>query len=123
MEVFIIMSDQFVKCTLGYFAQDGRRRCNHTSDTPRYWNSEVFLECHDKRWCKPEHNDQEIFVQLRLEMFSAGLSFAAILEKEANIRKAFGNFDPNIIVNFDAEKIGELMVDSEIIRNLKKYKQ
>ena len=74
------MKNQFVKCISEYFAQDGRRRCNHTSDTPRYWNSEVFLECHDKRWCKPEHNDQEIFVQLRLEMFSAGLSFAAILE-------------------------------------------
>ena len=89
MEVFIIMSDQFVKCISEYFAQDGRRRRNHTSDTPRYWNSEVFLAYRDKRWCKPEHNDQEIFVQLRLEMFSAGLSFAAILEKEANLRKAF----------------------------------
>jgi DNA-3-methyladenine glycosylase I len=53
-------------------------------------------------------------------MFSAGLSFAAILEKEANLRKAFDNFDYNIIVSFDAEKIDELMVDSEIIRNLKK---
>ena len=106
-----------------YFAQDSRRRCNHTSDTPRYWNSEVFLAYHDKRWCKPEHNDQEIFTQLYLEIFAAGLSLVTIFEKEANLRKAFGNFDPNIIVNFDAEKIGELMVDSEIIRNLKKYKQ
>lgn len=56
-------------------------------------------------------------------MFVAGLSFVTILKKEANLRKAFDNFDSNIIVNFDAEKIGELMVDSEIIRNLKKYKQ
>ena len=53
-------------------------------------------------------------------MFVAGLSFVTILKKEANLRKAFDNFDSNIIVNFDAEKIGELMVDSEIIRNLKK---
>ena len=50
-------------------------------------------------------------------MFSAGLSFAAILEKEANLRKAF---DIILIPTYDTEKIGELMVDSEIIRNLKK---
>ena len=66
-------------------------------------------------------NDQEIFTQLCLEMFATGgLSFVIILEKEANLRKAFDNFDPTIIVNYDAEKISELMIDSEITQNLKK---
>ena len=51
---------------------------------------------------------------------TGGLSFVIILEKEANLRKAFDNFDPTIIVNYDAEKISELMIDSEITQNLKK---
>ena len=86
--------------------------------TTRYWNSEAFLAYYDKRLCKPEHNDQEIFTQLCLEIFAAGLSLVTILEKEANLRKTFDNFDPNIIINYDAEKICELMVD-----DLKKWKQ
>ena len=101
-----------------FCTKDGRRRCNRTFGTTRYWNSEAFLAYYDKRLCKPKHNDQEIFTQLCLEIFAAGLSLVTILEKEANLRKTFDNFDPNIIVNYDAEKICELMVD-----DLKKWKQ
>lgn len=57
---------------------------------------------------------------LILEGQQAGLSWVTILRKMEGFKKAFDDFDPAIIMNYDEKKIEELMQNSEIIRNRRK---
>lgn len=79
-----------------------------------------MIAYHDHRWCKPEHDDQELFAMLILEGAQAGLSWATIINREDNYRKAFDGFDPKIVASYDNEKIEALMQDEGIIRNRRK---
>ena len=97
-----------------------KNRCGENFGVSKYLNSEKYVIYHDKRWCKPEHNDQELFAMLILESFAAGLSWNLILEKEEALREAFDNFNPKIICNYNEDKIEELMENENIIRNKKK---
>jgi len=83
-------------------------------------SSEKMKAYHDYRWCKPEHNDQELFAMLILEGAQAGLSWSSIINREENYRKAFAGFDPQIVAAYDDQKIEELLQDKGIIRNRRK---
>ncbi len=50
----------------------------------------------------------------------AGLSWLTILLKRENFRKAFDDFDPKRVANYDERKVDELMSNPGIIRNRKK---
>lgn len=80
----------------------------------------LYVDYHDFEWGVPKYDDHELYELLILEMFQAGLSWETILNKRENFRKAFDNFDWNSIVNYDEDKINELMQDKGIIRNRKK---
>ena len=80
----------------------------------------LYVLYHDDEWGVPKYDDQELYELLILEMFQAGLSWETILNKRDNFRKAFDNFDWNKIVNYDEDKINELMQDKGIIRNRRK---
>ena len=80
----------------------------------------LYVNYHDNEWGVPKYDDHELYELLILEMFQAGLSWETILNKRENFRKAFDNFDWNSIVNYDEDKINELMQDKGIIRNRKK---
>jgi len=80
-------------------------------------SSDAMKEYHDKEWCTPIHDDQTLFEFLILEGAQAGLSWATILKKRENFRKAFDNFDFNKISKYDNQKIEELLNDKGIIRN------
>ncbi|MEE3488391.1 MAG: DNA-3-methyladenine glycosylase I [Bulleidia sp.] len=82
--------------------------------------SEKMKKYHDERWCKPVHDDQELFAMLILEGAQAGLSWSTIIEREDNYRKVFDGFDPKIIATYDAQKIEALMHNPGIIRNRRK---
>ena len=82
--------------------------------------SPLYVDYHDNEWGVPKYDDHELYELLILEMFQAGLSWETILNKRENFRKAFDNFDWNSIVNYDEDKINELMQDKGIIRNRKK---
>ena len=79
-----------------------------------------MIKYHDERWCKEVHNDQELFAMLILEGAQAGLSWNTIIEKEENYREAFDEFDPEIVADYDKDKIEELMNNEGIIRNRRK---
>ena len=83
-------------------------------------NNPLYVDYHDNEWGVPKYDDHELYELLILEMFQAGLSWETILNKRENFRKAFDNFDWNSIVNYDEDKINELMQDKGIIRNRKK---
>ncbi len=97
-----------------------KRRCGFGFGTKGGPVSENYLLYHDMRWCKPEHSDGELFAMLVLEGMQAGVSWALILDKEENFRRAFDGFDPKIVANYNEAKVEELLRDKGIIRNRSK---
>lgn len=91
----------------------------NTEITKCKWAGKDPLYCkyHDTEWGVPLHDDQMLFEFLILEGAQAGLSWITILRKRENYRKAFDNFDPNIIVNYTQKKIDKLLLNEGIIRN------
>ena len=84
--------------------------------------SEIYVKYHDEEWGVPKYDDKELFELLILESFQAGLSWLTVLKKREAFRSAFDNFDIDKIVNYDQEKIDELLNNSEIIRCKNKIK-
>ncbi|KAJ1567809.1 hypothetical protein HK096_008589, partial [Nowakowskiella sp. JEL0078] len=75
---------------------------------------------HDNEWgtLTPDLTDRYLFEMLTLESAQAGLSWATILQKREAYRKAYHNFDPQVVSTFDKVKIEELMNESSgIVRN------
>ena len=80
----------------------------------------LYVKYHDEEWGVPVYDDKILFEFLLLEPFQAGLSWETILNKRENFRKAFDDFEPSVISNYDEEKVISLMGDKGIIRNRRK---
>lgn len=78
---------------------------------------ELYREYHDKEWGVPLHDDRRLFEFLILEGAQAGLSWATILKKRENYRRAFDGFDPHKVAGYQHSKIGQLLADPGIVRN------
>ncbi len=87
------------------------QRCGWVNTNPAY------IEYHDKEWGVPSHDDRHLFEMLILEGAQAGLSWETILNKRANYRKAFDNFDARKIAKYDDRKIAALLADAGLVRN------
>jgi len=72
---------------------------------------------HDNDWGVPIHDDRLLFELLILEGQQAGLSWSTILNKRANYKKAFDDFDPGKIIKYDPGKIDQLLSNQGIVRN------
>ncbi len=77
----------------------------------------LYIEYHDKEWGVPVHNNKKLFEMLVLEGAQAGLSWATILKKRQNYRKAFDGFDYKKIAEYDGNKINMLLKNEGIVRN------
>ncbi len=77
----------------------------------------LYLAYHDTEWGVPLHDDRLLFEFLILEGMQAGLSWATILRKRLNFRRAFDRFDPRKVARYDARKVRSLLADPDIIRN------
>jgi len=80
-------------------------------------NNEFNIEYHDKEWGVPVHDDRKLFEFMILDGFQAGLSWLTMLKKRENFRKAFDNFNPEVIAKYGDDKINDLLNDEGIIRN------
>lgn len=80
-------------------------------------NDPLYEAYHDQEWGVPLSDDKQLFEFLILETFQAGLSWITILRKRDNFRKAFDNFDFELIANYSQDKVQELIQDPGIIRN------
>jgi DNA-3-methyladenine glycosylase I len=89
-------------------------RCDWGNSNP------LMIKYHDEEWGVPLHDDNKLFEFLVLEGFQAGLSWQIILNKREGFRKAFDNFNPEIIANYGDKKIDELVNDKSIVRNKQK---
>jgi DNA-3-methyladenine glycosylase I len=87
------------------------KRCEWVPDDP------LYRDYHDREWGVPVHDDQKLFESLVLDGMQAGLSWSTILKKRENFRKAFDDFDPRKVAEYDQKKILSLLADKGIIRN------
>src|SRR3990167_5028184 len=72
---------------------------------------------HDTEWGVPLHDDRKLFEFLILEGMQAGLSWATILNKRENFRRAFDRFAPDKVARYGTAKVRALLQDAGIIRN------
>lgn len=79
--------------------------------------TETMIAYHDTEWGTPVHDDRTLFEFLVLEGAQAGLSWQTILNKRANYRLAFDDFDAQAIAQYDARKVDQLLANAGIIRN------
>ncbi|MCG8372882.1 MAG: DNA-3-methyladenine glycosylase I [Balneolales bacterium] len=91
---------------------DNKNRCDWAKN-----QSEAYIKYHDEEWGVPVHDDRVHFEFLILEGAQAGLNWATILKKREGYRKAFADFDPEIVATFSEENIQELLQDEGIVRN------
>ena len=77
---------------------------------------------HDDEWGVPSHDETHLFEMLILEGAQAGLSWSTILNKRANYRRAFDDFDVAKIARYSARKQAKLLEDPGIVRNRLKAK-
>lgn len=90
-----------------------RHRCSwHGMD-----NDALYLAYHDTEWGVPVHDERRWFEFLILEGAQAGLSWATILHKRENYRKAFARFDPKKVAHFSARDVTRLLKNPGIVRN------
>lgn len=85
-------------------------------------NNPIYIDYHDNEWGIINTDDDYLFEMLILESFQAGLSWECVLNKREAFREAFDNFDINKVVNYNDDKINELMNNPKIIRNKLKIK-
>ena len=72
---------------------------------------------HDDEWGVPVHDDRLHFEHLILDGAQAGLSWATILNKRENYRKAFDNFDPDKVARYTQKRVEKLLRNPGIVRN------
>lgn len=78
---------------------------------------ELYQAYHDKEWGVPVHDDRIHFEFLILEGAQAGLSWITILKRREGYRRAFADFNPILVAQYDEAKITDLLNDEGIIRN------
>lgn len=77
----------------------------------------LYVEYHDKEWGVLNLEEHHLFEMLILESFQAGLSWECVLNKREYFNEAYDNFDIDKIINYNEEKINELIHNKNIIRN------
>jgi len=79
--------------------------------------SQLYLAYHDREWGVPQHDDRVLFEFVLLEGAQAGLSWATILNKRENYRRAFDGFDAEKIARYGDRRVAALLADAGIVRN------
>jgi DNA-3-methyladenine glycosylase I len=79
--------------------------------------SDFYIKYHDEEWGVPVHDDRLLFEFLIFEGAQAGLSWVTILKKRDSYRKAYDNFDPEKVAQYDDAKQQELLQNEGIVRN------
>lgn len=75
---------------------------------------------YDTEWGFPVTDERGLFERLCLEVFQSGLSWATILAKRPAFRRAFADFDPEIIAGWGRAERERLLNDQTIVRNRRK---
>jgi len=93
---------------------DGRPRCGWCGDSP------IYRDYHDREWGRLADDDRTQFAFIVLESAQAGLSWITILKQREAYRRAYRDFDPEIVARFTDADVGRLAADPGIVRNRRK---
>src|SRR2546428_4146562 len=90
---------------------DGVARC--------WWgdSDDMYRRYHDTEWGRPVSDDRRLFEKLSLEAFMSGLSWLTILRKRDSFRRAFADFDPEVVARLTEDDERRLLEDAGIVRN------
>jgi DNA-3-methyladenine glycosylase I len=77
----------------------------------------LLRDYYDTEWGMPVRDERGLFERLSLEAFQSGLSWATILRKREAFRRAFRDFDPDVVARFDDGDRERLLADAGIVRN------
>ena len=80
-------------------------------------NNPIYVKYHDEEWGILKEDDNLLFEALALEILQCGLSFECVLNKREALNKAFDNFNLDMIINYDDNKLDILMENKDIIRH------
>lgn len=81
---------------------------------------ELYIKYHDEEWGIPVFDDRKQFEFMVLESAQAGLSWITILRKREAYRKAYDNFEPFKVAEYDERRVQQLLGNAGIIRNRRK---
>jgi DNA-3-methyladenine glycosylase I len=95
----------------GLIDHDGTLRCWWCGSEPDYQHY------HDHEWGFPVVDDQRLFEKLVLEGFQSGLSWLTILRKRENFRRAFAQFDFDVLARWPDSSVERLLGDAGIVRH------
>jgi DNA-3-methyladenine glycosylase I len=79
--------------------------------------ADAYLRYHDEVWGVPQRDPQVLFEFLILEGAQAGLSWSTILRKLDGYRRAYDDFDPEVIARYGDADVARLLADEGIVRN------
>jgi DNA-3-methyladenine glycosylase I len=91
--------------------EDGTARCFWGDSPP------LYRRYHDREWGMPVRSDRRLFEKICLEGFQAGLSWLTILKKRESFRRAFRDFDPELVARFGERDVARLLGDAGIVRH------
>ena len=77
----------------------------------------LYQQYHDQVWGRPVADERELFAKLCLDGQQAGLSWLTILKKQPTYYQAYAQFDPEVLVTFDANAQAQLLHNPGIVRN------
>ena len=91
--------------------KQSKKTCGWVSQNP------LMIKYHDAEWGVPVYDDRKLFEYFILDCFQAGLSWEIVLNKRANFKKAFDNFDYKKIAKYTSRDVKRLLNNTGIIRN------
>lgn len=77
----------------------------------------LYRAYHDKEWGVPIFDSVRLFEKLALEGFQSGLSWITILRKREHFRRAFREFEPEVVARFGSRDVSRLLADAGIVRH------
>jgi DNA-3-methyladenine glycosylase I len=90
---------------------DGVARCWWPGTDP------LYLDYHDREWGRPVADDRRLFEKICLEGFQSGLAWITILRKRDGFRRAFADFEPDVVAGFGDADVERLVADPAIVRH------
>ncbi len=91
-----------------------------SEDCPIPPDDPLYQAYHDKEWGVPTDCDRAFFEKVCLEGFQSGLSWKTVLHRRPAFRRAFADFELEVVAGFNDDDIDRLLQDATIIRNRRK---
>lgn len=101
---------------LGVAGVRSGRRCAWCTD------DELYVAYHDTEWGVPERDPRALFELFTLEGAQAGLSWLSVLRRRDGYRRAYCDFDVDVVAAFDDERVDQILRDPGVIRHHQKVR-